>query len=77
MLISCSTGSKKGAYSSLSDSSSTKSSSRKTSQSSGGEVKGVKKPSDDGSHSIFNGGKFDEYGIYSNFMNYKHGLKYF
>jgi hypothetical protein len=74
MLISCNTSSKKQAHNGLSGSSFTKTSARKTGQSSGGEVKGIKKPSDDGSLSIFNGGKFDECGIHSNCMNYKHGL---
>jgi hypothetical protein len=76
MLIFCSTSSKKQAYSSLSGSSSTKTSTRKTGQSSGGEVKGIKKPSEDGSHSVFNGGKFNKYGICSNYMYYKLSLKH-
>jgi hypothetical protein len=71
MLISCSTSSKKQANSGLSGSSFTKTSNRKTGQSSGGEVKGIKKPNEAGTHSVFNGGKFDKYGICPNYMYYK------
>lgn len=76
MLISCSTTSKKQAYSGLSGTSFTKTSTRKTGQSSGGEVKGIKKPSDDGSHSVYNGGKFNKYGICPSYMYYKLSLKH-
>lgn len=76
MLISCSPSSKKQAYSGLLGSSFTKTSTRKTGQSSGGEVKGIKKPSEAGSHSVFSGGKFNIYGICPNYMYYKPSLSY-
>jgi len=41
----------------LSGSSSVKTTSRKTGGSYGGEVKGIKRPSEDGSHTVFSGGK--------------------
>jgi len=52
-----STSTKKQATSGLSGSSFVKTTSRKTSESDGGEVKGIKRPSEDGSHTVYSGGK--------------------
>jgi hypothetical protein len=51
-----STSTKKQASSGLSGSSSVKTTSRKTGESYGGDVKGIKHPSEDGSHTVYSGG---------------------
>lgn len=59
IFISFSTSTKKQAHSGLSGSSSTKSTSKKTGKSYGGDVKGIKRPSEDGSHTVYSGGNVE------------------